>query len=92
MNLLVCGTIYPRIHLLKLFTFQISLGVTVAYVSSLANLIVAARKRPSFHVKNGHEEMDVMSMGYFDSVVFLAMFLLIGQLRHHEAFSPDYSV
>ena len=64
----------------------------MAYVSSIANLIVAARKELSFHVKTGHEEMDMMSMGYFDSVVFLAMFLLIGQLRHLEAFSPDYSI
>ena len=51
----------------------ISLGTTIAYFSSLAQLITAASKpNPKSMSKSGHI--------YFDSVVFLTMFLLAGRL------------
>ncbi|KAH6962127.1 E1-E2 ATPase-domain-containing protein [Ilyonectria sp. MPI-CAGE-AT-0026] len=54
-----------------------SFGTTIAYYSSIVELIIAATRR------------DTMSMDgnttYFDSVVFLTMFLLIGRLI--EAYS-----
>jgi heavy metal translocating P-type ATPase len=62
----------------------ISLGTTIAYFSSLAQLIVAA----------SHPSEDLISsskQSYFDSVVFLTMFLLIGRLAeaHMKAKSGD---
>ncbi|KUJ12609.1 putative copper-transporting ATPase 3 [Mollisia scopiformis] len=48
-----------------------SLGTTIAYVSSLAQLIAAGVHPPS---------MPDNSSFYFDSVVFLTLFLLIGRL------------
>jgi len=54
---------------------QISLGVSVAYFSSVAELAISARK-PQMNMK-GHD-MSTTSMTYFDSVVFLTLFLLIG--------------
>lgn len=51
----------------------ISLGTTVAYVASLAQLILS--------FSNSALDMpDAAKMSYFDSVVFLTMFLLIGRL------------
>ncbi|CAN6673466.1 copper-transporting ATPase [Trichomonascus vanleenenianus] len=47
-----------------------SLGTTIAYFASLALLILSARS------KSGHG----IDSTYFDSVVFLTMFLLIGRL------------
>ncbi|KAF4618841.1 hypothetical protein D9613_009697 [Agrocybe pediades] len=55
----------------------ISLGVSVAYFASVAELAISATRSP--HSSN------MMSTSYFDSVVFLTMFLLIG--RYIEAFS-----
>ena len=52
----------------------VSLGTSIAYFASIAELIVAATKNPD------HE-----TPSYFDSVVFLTMFLLIG--RWIEAYS-----
>lgn len=49
----------------------ISLGTTIAYISSLSQLIAAAVYRP--------EEINDSNF-YFDSVVFLAFFLLLGRL------------
>ena len=60
----------------------ISLGTTVAYFSSLAQLITAASNPDSKSMtKPGHY--------YFDSVVFLSMFLLTGRLV--EAFMKTRS-
>jgi heavy metal translocating P-type ATPase len=53
----------------------ISLGTTIAYFASLAELILAARKQTS----------GKMDDSFFDAVVFLAMFLLIGRVL--EAYS-----
>jgi P-type Cu+ transporter len=50
----------------------VSAGVTVAYISSIVLLALAATQEPA-----GSGGGD--STTYFDSVVFLAMFLLIGE-------------
>lgn len=55
----------------------VSLGTSIAYFASIAELIVAATRKSS---AMGHE-----TPSYFDSVVFLTMFLLIG--RWIEAYS-----
>ncbi|KAK5162708.1 uncharacterized protein LTR77_011231 [Saxophila tyrrhenica] len=55
----------------------ISLGTTIAYFSSLAELIIAAAS-PSM-------DSSGRTTTYFDSVVFLTMFLLVGRLI--EAYS-----
>jgi cation transport ATPase len=53
----------------------ISMGVSIAYLASIALLILASQEEP-------------MAMGsdstYFDSVVFLVMFLLAGTLRLYQ--------
>ncbi|KAI1758419.1 heavy metal translocating P-type ATPase [Xylaria castorea] len=54
----------------------ISLGTTIAYVSSVAQMIAAAAKNPHMI-----DDKDF----YFDSVVFLTLFLLVG--RFLEAYS-----
>ena len=52
---------------------KISLGVSVAYFSSIAELAISAsRGSPN------DASVSVQSTTYFDSVVFLTMFLLIG--------------
>jgi heavy metal translocating P-type ATPase len=62
----------------------ISLGTTIAYFSSLAQLIVAA-SNPAEDLLSSSKQ------SYFDSVVFLTMFLLIGRLAeaHMKAKSGD---
>ena len=62
----------------------ISLGTTIAYFSSLAELIVAA-SHPASDLSPGPKQ------SYFDSVVFLTMFLLLGRLTeaHMKAKSGD---
>ncbi|KAF1986217.1 heavy metal translocatin [Aulographum hederae CBS 113979] len=61
-----------------------SLGTSVAYFSSIAELIMASQKEPMMHM--GMEEMMAVNQAfYFDSVIFLTMFLLIG--RFLEAYS-----
>ncbi|TFK31187.1 hypothetical protein BDQ12DRAFT_701635 [Crucibulum laeve] len=57
----------------------ISLGVSVAYFSSIAELAISANRDPNATA------VTVESMTYFDSVAFLTMFLLSG--RFIEAFS-----
>ena len=57
----------------------ISLGTSIAYWASLAQIIVAATHRGSDQLPNQSNET------YFDSVVFLTMFLLVGRLI--EAYS-----
>ena len=62
----------------------ISLGTSIAYFSSLAELIVTATSS-SKHVGDSAQQ------AYFDSVVFLTMFLLIGRYAeaHMKAKSGD---
>jgi len=52
----------------------ISLGVSISYFSSVAMLVLAANRRP-YHgnMKKGHMTT------YFDSTVFLTLFLLMGE-------------
>ncbi|KAI1077237.1 heavy metal translocatin [Whalleya microplaca] len=56
----------------------ISLGTTIAYVSSISQMLAAAADRP--------DEVDDTNF-YFDSVVFLTLFLLVGRLI--EAYSKS---
>lgn len=65
-----------RLYRFGSMNMLMSLGTTVAYVSSVAQLIAAAAVK-------SHEPDD--GSFYFDSVVFLTMFLLIGRLI--EAYS-----
>ncbi|KAI9467063.1 heavy metal translocatin [Lactarius psammicola] len=58
----------------------VSCGVSVAYFSSIVLLALAASKPPS---EGGHADTST----YFDTVVFLTMFLLIG--RYLEAYSKS---
>ena len=51
----------------------VSLGVSVAYFSSIGGLALSASRRP---------DVTEESMNYFDTVVFLAVFLLAG--KHHN--------
>ena len=63
----------------------ISLGTTIAYFSSLAELIVAASHASSMSMEQDSRQ------AYFDSVVFLTMFLLMGRYAeaHMKAKSGD---
>lgn len=63
----------------------ISLGTTVAYVSSLAELVLAATTEGRTGGTKGSNS------SYFDSVVFLTLFLLCGRLAeaHMKARSGD---
>jgi P-type Cu+ transporter len=56
----------------------ISLGTSIAYLSSVAQLIVAATNKSAMASDNSF---------YFDSVVFLTLFLLVGRLI--EAYSKS---
>lgn len=56
----------------------ISLGTSIAFFSSVAELAMAATHSPSLATKSNRAS-------YFDSVIFLTMFLLIGKLI--EAYS-----
>ena len=53
---------------------KVSLGVSVAYFSSIAELAISASRNPNDKVVAASAQ----STTYFDSVVFLTMFLLIG--------------
>ncbi|KAJ6166912.1 hypothetical protein N7470_002359 [Penicillium chermesinum] len=55
-----------------------SLGTSIAFFSSISELVIAATHSSSFGTESNHTS-------YFDSVVFLTMFLLIGKLI--EAYS-----
>ncbi|KAK4945093.1 hypothetical protein LTR28_008092, partial [Elasticomyces elasticus] len=61
-----------------------SLGTTIAYFSSIAELAIAATSSTAMKPMNGVTSR-VTGSSYFDSVVFLTMFLLIG--RFLEAYS-----
>ncbi|KAG9188844.1 hypothetical protein G6011_07549 [Alternaria panax] len=72
------GSRTPYLHRFTRFgsmNMLISLGTTIAYLASIAELILAATKKSS----------GSMNDSYFDAVVFLTMFLLIG--RFLEAYS-----
>jgi len=56
----------------------ISLGVSISYFSSVAMLVLAANRGPYHH----EMEKRRMTMTYFDSTVFLTMFLLMGECAH----------
>ena len=55
---------------------KVSLGASVAYFSSIAELAISASRDPNDTVVTSQ------STTYFDSVVFLTMFLLIGTWIH----------
>ena len=69
--------ILRRLYRFGSMDMLISLGTTIAYVSSLAEVIAAAASL--------HKTGLAANTTYFDSVVFLTMFLLIGRLI--EAYS-----
>jgi Cu+-exporting ATPase len=72
------GSRTPYLHRFTRFgsmNMLISLGTTIAYLASIAELILAATKKSA----------GSMNDSYFDAVVFLTMFLLIG--RFLEAYS-----
>ncbi|KAI8623025.1 heavy metal translocating P-type ATPase [Xylariaceae sp. FL1651] len=70
--------IFRRFYRFGSMNMLISLGTTIAYVSSVAQMIAAAVKRaPKVEDSNF----------YFDSVVFLTLFLLTG--RYLEAYSKS---
>jgi len=77
--------ILRRLYRFGSMNLLISLGTTIAYFSSLGELISAASHQS--------RQMLVQSSkhSYFDSVVFLSMFLLIGRLieAHMKAKSGD---
>lgn len=67
-----------RLYRFGSMNMLISLGTTIAYVSSVAQMIFAAAR---------HSHMIDDSDFYFDSVVFLTLFLLLG--RYLEAYSKS---
>jgi cation transport ATPase len=71
MNLLVCSPPIPYSIHQHTLNIQVSSGVSVAYFSSIALLVLAAVQRPS-------QERVGDTTTYFDAVVFLTMFLLAG--------------
>ncbi|KKA29842.1 hypothetical protein TD95_000422 [Thielaviopsis punctulata] len=63
--------ILQRFYRFGSMNMLISMGTTIAYLSSVAQMIDAGVNKP--HMADDHQF-------YFDSVVFLTMFLLIGRL------------
>jgi heavy metal translocating P-type ATPase len=88
------GSTTPILHRFTRFgsmNMLMSLGTSVAYFSSIAELAMEARQSLKVHV---HHHMNGMmdegedaigSHNYFDSVIFLTMFLLLG--RSIEAYA-----
>ena len=88
------GSTTPILHRFTRFgsmNMLMSLGTSVAYFSSIAELVIEARQNTAAHV---HHHMNGMmdegedaigSHNYFDSVIFLTMFLLLG--RSIEAYA-----
>ncbi|KAI0541990.1 heavy metal translocating P-type ATPase [Xylaria digitata] len=70
--------ILRRLYRFGSMNMLISLGTTIAYVSSIAQMIAAGAKR--LHMIDDKDF-------YFDSVVFLTLFLLVG--RFLEAYSKS---
>ncbi|KAI5813869.1 Cu2+-exporting ATPase [Pyronema omphalodes] len=65
--------ILERLYRFGSMNLLISLGVTVSYLSSVAMLAIAATRNPHHGEMKGHVST------YFDSTVFLTMFLLMGK-------------
>ncbi|GAW14236.1 hypothetical protein ANO14919_036350 [Xylariales sp. No.14919] len=70
--------IFRRLYRFGSMNMLISLGTTIAYVSSIAQMIAAGAK--NLHMIDDKDF-------YFDSVVFLTLFLLVG--RFLEAYSKS---
>lgn len=70
--------ILRRFYRFGSMSMLISFGTTIAYVSSIAELGIAASQTSRLRTRGG---------SYFDSVVFLIMFLLLGRLI--EAYSKS---
>ncbi|KAL7621882.1 hypothetical protein AAE478_007382 [Parahypoxylon ruwenzoriense] len=70
--------ILQRFYRFGSMNMLMSLGTTIAYISSISQMIAAAVDRP--------EEINDSNF-YFDSVVFLTLFLLVGRLI--EAYSKS---
>lgn len=70
--------IFERFYRFGSMNTLISLGTTIAYIASVVALALTATKSPQMSATSGLST-------YFDSVVFLTMFLLIG--RSLEAYS-----
>ncbi|KAF2452674.1 hypothetical protein BDY21DRAFT_358388 [Lineolata rhizophorae] len=67
--------IFRRFYRFGSMNQLMSLGTSIAYFASIAELIIASRKSGAHNSRaTVHESF------YFDSVVFLTMFLLIGRL------------
>lgn len=64
--------ILRRLYRFGSMDMLLSLGTSIAYWASLADLIVAATPP--------NTSLDTSNLAYFDSVVFLTMFLLFGRL------------
>lgn len=64
-----------------------SLGTSIAYFASIAELVLSARLPPN----NNNSQNNGHPTTYFDSVVFLTMFLLIGRLLDSIAKSKTAS-
>ncbi|CZT43331.1 related to CCC2-P-type ATPase involved in export of Cu++ from the cytosol into intracellular, secretory compartments [Rhynchosporium secalis] len=63
--------IFQRFYRFGSMNMLMSLGTSVAYISSVVQLIVAGINKPKHVDESGF---------YFDSVVFLTLFLLVGRL------------
>ncbi|CAZ81778.1 unnamed protein product [Tuber melanosporum] len=63
----------------------ISLGVSISYFASLVLLVINAASKPAVQARHGLQKRRTSTYTYFDSTVFLTMFLLIG--RFLEAYS-----
>ncbi|KAI3187539.1 hypothetical protein CBS147311_10162 [Penicillium roqueforti] len=70
--------IFQRFYRFGSMNMLMSLGTSIAFFSSVSELAMAATQSPSLATEYNHTS-------YFDSVVFLTMFLLIGKLI--EAYS-----
>ncbi|KIW36580.1 uncharacterized protein PV06_11168, partial [Exophiala oligosperma] len=75
--------IFKRFYRFGSMNMLISFGTSIAYFASIAELIIAAT-RTSAMPADGSMEGSGSGMSYFDSVVFLTLFLLIG--RYIEAY------
>ncbi|KAF2094358.1 heavy metal translocatin [Rhizodiscina lignyota] len=64
--------LFRRFYRFGSMNLLMSLGTSIAYFSSIAEIIIASQKPFVANISN--------SSFYFDSVVFLTMFLLIGRL------------
>jgi Cu+-exporting ATPase len=75
--------LFQRFYRFGSMNMLMSLGTSIAYFSSVAELAIAATQKPMM-MDDGSSMMPETS-NYFDSVIFLTMFLLLG--RFIEAYS-----